>query len=264
MPRILIFDSGFGGLSIGRALAQRLPDASLICACDNEAFPYGLKSARSLMERVDQIFSRLVHYTQPDMAVIACNTASTVVLPQLRRRHAFPIVGVVPAVKPAASLSSSKVIALLATPATVEGEYLQQLVTDHAPHCTLITLGSMKLVELAEAKLHGTPPCSRLLRDSLSPLWEHPQSLQLDTVVLGCTHFSWLGEELARQAPRPFHWVDSTLAVTEQVAKLSRGMSPGCRRWSSDARVLLTSPARNARRLARRLNQLGFASLQHL
>src|SRR5690606_12835146 len=127
-PRILVFDSGVGGLSILRELQRKLPLCEWTYASDNEAFPYGIKSETELTERVDQVLHGLLQIRAADMIVVACNTASTLTLPHIRRRFSQPIVGVVPAIKPAAARSRSKVIGLLATPATVTRPYTQELI----------------------------------------------------------------------------------------------------------------------------------------
>lgn len=211
---ILIFDSGVGGLTIHAAIAARLPAEHYIYACDNAAFPYGPKAEDELVERVHNVLDVLIARYQPKLIVVACNTASTVALPRLRSRYALPIVGVVPAIKPAALSSRTKIIGLLATPGTVRRAYTDQLINDFAADCTVLRIGSSALVEIAEQKLRGVPVDIALLCDLLSPFFgETP----VDTIVLGCTHFPLLKVELTAAAPQPVRWIDSGDAIAERV-----------------------------------------------
>src|SRR6478735_2412775 len=117
--KVLIFDSGLGGLSIFSAIQLRYPFCELIYCSDNEAFPYGTKPEDALINRVSQVLIRLDQEIKPDIIVIACNTASTVALPKVRSLIKAPVVGVVPAIKPAALIAKTPLIGLLATPGTV-------------------------------------------------------------------------------------------------------------------------------------------------
>ena len=222
-PTILVFDSGVGGLSVYQEVRTLLPDARYVYASDNEAFPYGTKPEELVVSRVDDVLHRLMSRFAPDIMVVACNTASTVALPKIRSRIAVPVVGVVPAIKPAAQISQSRVIGLLATPATVERAYTQNLVDEFARGCTVVRVGSSELVELAEAKLRGTAPDAERLRSIIAPLFEGEQGNKLDTVVLGCTHFPLLKAELASAAPRPISWIDSGPAIANRVRSLLKG-----------------------------------------
>src|SRR5690606_22891926 len=149
----------------------------------------------------------------PKLAVVACNTASTVALPRLRSQFALPIVGVVPAIKPAARLSANRIIRLLATPGTVARPYTQKLIDQFAADCEVIRVGSSELVEQAERKLRGEPVDLDLLRRIMAPIIEGGA----DTVVLGCTHFPLLQQELQLAAGRPLQWVDSGAAIARRV-----------------------------------------------
>lgn len=216
-PRILIFDSGVGGLSILQALRQKLPGASYFYACDNEAFPYGTKSEEALISRVDQVLKKLELMVSPDLVVVACNTASTVALPVIRSHFKIPVVGVVPAIKPAAAATQSGVIGLLATPGTAARPYTLQLIDDFASHCEVIRVGSSELVEIAEDKLRGKTLNLERVRRIIAPFFE---AEKLDTIVLGCTHFPLLAEELQSSAPRPVKWIDSGEAIARRVESL--------------------------------------------
>jgi len=215
--KILVFDSGVGGLSILQALQQVLPGCEYIYASDNAAFPYGTKSAEFLIERVDTVLQALIEKFQPDIIVVACNTASTLVLPHIRQRFSIPIVGVVPAIKPAAEQSTTGVIGLLGTPGTVARDYTKALITEFAGSREVLSVGSSELVILAEDALRGISPPVELLRSILKPLF---QNGQLDTIVLACTHFPLIKQQLADAAPRTVNWLDSGQAIARRVHSL--------------------------------------------
>ena len=220
-PPILIFDSGVGGLSVHAAVATRLPAESYVYACDNAAFPYGPKSEDELVERVHHVLDALIARFQPKLLVVACNTASTVALPHLRQHYSLPIVGVVPAIKPAAAISKNRVIGLLATPGTVRRTYTDQLIHDFASDCTIVRIGSAELVHIAERKLRRGMIDIEALRQLLAPFFEHTPAV--DTVVLGCTHFPLLKDELQQASPQSVQWVDSGAAIAARVAHLLTG-----------------------------------------
>jgi len=215
--KILVFDSGVGGLSILREIQQRVDGCELFYACDNEAFPYGTKDETSLINRVDVVLKKLIAHLQPDVVVVACNTASTVALPHIRSHFSKPVVGVVPAIKPAAANSRSKVIGLLGTPGTVQRQYTQQLIDDFASDCEVIRVGSSALVEMAEQKLRGQTIDSEQLAHIIAPFFEQQS---LDAIVLACTHFPLLAEELTACAPRSVSWIDSGEAIARRVHSL--------------------------------------------
>lgn len=218
--RVLVFDSGVGGLSILTEIRQYIPGCELVYACDNAAFPYGTKGEEELVKRVDLVLKALIAQIDPDIVVVACNTASTVALPHIRNHFHKPVVGVVPAIKPAARLSQSRVIGLLATPATVSRPYTQQLIDEFAPDCTIIRVGSTELVQLAEQKLRGLAPDPEKLREIIAPLFANPHT---DTLILACTHFPLLRAELEAAAPRAIQWVDSGAAIARRVKSLLEG-----------------------------------------
>ncbi|MGH6824058.1 MAG: aspartate/glutamate racemase family protein, partial [Methylocella sp.] len=155
-PKILVFDSGLGGLTVRGELARLLPDAQIIYAADNAAFPYGELAEDALVARVMAVTDRLIALCRPDAVVIACNTASTLTLPHLRAKFPeVPFIGTVPAIKPAASQSRSGLISVLATPGTVARDYTRELVRTYAAHCVVTLAGSSVLAPLAEAFMQG-------------------------------------------------------------------------------------------------------------
>src|SRR5690242_2454320 len=129
-PSILVFDSGLGGLTVYREIAKLRPDANFVYAADDAFFPYGDHGAAELVERVVAVMARLIAAHDPALVVIACNTASTLVLPQLRARFSVPFVGTVPAIKPACVASTTKRVSVLGTRATVAREYTRALIRD--------------------------------------------------------------------------------------------------------------------------------------
>ena len=198
-PTVLVFDSGVGGLSVYDEIRHLLPDLHYIYAFDNVAFPYGEKSEDFIVERVVEIVTAVQQRYHLALAVIACNTASTVSLPALRAKFQFPVVGVVPAIKPAARLTANGIVGLLATRGTVKRPYTRELIDRFANECQIAMLGSAELVEMAEAKLHGKTVPLEELRRILRPWLRMPEPP--DTVVLGCTHFPLLQEELLEVLP---------------------------------------------------------------
>lgn len=218
--KILVFDSGVGGLSILQEIQHHLPQHRYYYACDNGAFPYGTKSESELIDRVDKVLKALIDTLNPAIVVIACNTASTVALPKIRAHFTKPVVGVVPAIKPAAALSKTRVIGLLGTTGTVNRPYTQWLIDEFAPDATIIRVGTTELVEIAELKLRGISPSNNRLRAIIAPIFDDPLC---DTLILACTHFPLLQQELEAAAPRHIQWVDSGNAIARRVASLAEG-----------------------------------------
>lgn len=224
MARIVIFDSGVGGLSILQALQSYQPmqqqTHQWIFCSDNAFFPYGTKQAPLLVARVIELLGLLEQQFQPDLIVLACNTASTIALDAAREKLRTPIVGVVPAIKPAAQRSASKTIGLLATPATVMRFYTQQLIEQFASDCHVVRLGSSELVAMAEQLLRDQTLDQAELYKVLAPFRQAIQQQQMDTVVLACTHFPLLLEHLMEQLPEINHWIDSGEAIARRVHSL--------------------------------------------
>lgn len=260
---ILIFDSGVGGLSIASHINQLLPTATLAYLADNALFPYGLLQDQALIDRVCLLIEQAVATHTPDLIVIACNSASTLVLPKLRQMTGIPVVGVVPAIKPAAYLSRSKVIGLLATPGTIQRDYTDELIGDFARDCQIIRVGSSELVHLVEQKLAGIPPSPVRLEQIMAQFEQHPHWQQMDTLVLACTHFPLIKNELASVAPQIHHWVDSGDAIARRVQSLLLDIAPTekqATRWQA----LFTDRSKISLALERYLNELGFKELRQL
>ncbi|MGC7559630.1 glutamate racemase [Pasteurella sp. PK-2025] len=216
-PTILFFDSGMGGLSVYKETKQLLPHCHYLYCFDNAFFPYSEKSEEEIIQRTLKICQKIDRTFPLDLIVIACNTASTVVLPALRAHFRIPIVGTVPAIKPAAECSETKHIGLLATKGTVKRAYVADLIERYAQHCTVEKLGTTKLVEIAEQKLHGKGVDFIALKKELAP-WE--EMTTLDTVVLGCTHFPLIKEEIECCLPQVHFFIDSGRAIALRVKDL--------------------------------------------
>lgn len=249
---ILIFDSGVGGLGIHAAVAARLPQENYVYACDNAAFPYGPKPEAELVQRVHDVLDALIARYRPQLVVVACNTASTVALPRLRQHYALPIVGVVPAIKPAAAISKNRIIGLLATPGTVQRAYTDQLIRDFAADCTVVKIGSSELVQLAEKKLRGGAIDTTQLRALLQPFAD------ADTVVLGCTHFPLLKKALIDAAPHVENWIDSGNAIAERVVSLLNERNTAA---PSPPTAVFTRAGADVEALRGALTERGFAAV---
>jgi glutamate racemase len=220
---ILFFDSGVGGLSVLAPTAALLPRAPLVYVADSGGFPYGTKSEAEIAARVPALLGRLAERYDPRLIVIACNTASTIALQHIRAALDLPIVGTVPAIKPAAALSETRVIGVLGTDATVRQPYVDDLAGRFASDCTVLRHGSAELVDLAEAALGGQAPSPERLRAVLDGLFSQPGGDRLDVIVNACTHFPLLEAELAAAAPRAVRFVDGGPGIARRVAYLTEG-----------------------------------------
>ncbi|WLI76508.1 glutamate racemase [Kosakonia sp. H02] len=260
-PTVLVFDSGVGGLSVYDEIRHLLPDLHYIYAFDNVAFPYGEKSEAFIVERVVEIVTAVQAQYPLALAVIACNSASTVSLPALRDKFTFPVVGVVPAIKPAARLTANGIVGLLATRGTVKRPYTHELIARFANECRIEMLGSAELVELAEAKLHGEPVPLEELRRILRP-WLRMQEPP-DTVVLGCTHFPLLQEELLQVLPEGTRLVDSGSAIARRTAWLLEHEAPDAKSFGENIAYCMALTPGTAQLLPV-LQRYGFKKLEKL
>jgi glutamate racemase len=218
---ILFFDSGVGGLSVLGPARALLPTAPIIYAADSAGFPYGTKSEEEIAFRVPALIGRLVERFRPRLAVIACNTASTIALDHARSALDLPIVGTVPAIKPAAEMTKTGVIGVLGTEATIRQRYVDELAEKFASHCTVLRHGSPDLVALAEAKLAGEPVSVDEVHRAALPLFEQEGDKRIDTIVLACTHFPLLRDELEEAFPGR-SWVDGGPGIARRIQFLTR------------------------------------------
>ncbi|WP_150538247.1 glutamate racemase [Actinobacillus vicugnae] len=216
-PTILLYDSGMGGLTIYDAIRQTLPNAHYLYCFDNAYFPYSERSENVLIEQAVKIVQKIAEKHPLDMVIVACNTASTVVLPALRSRFSFPIVGTVPAIKPAAAISESKTIGLLATKGTVERPYVTELIEKYAKNCVVEKLGTTALVEIVEEKIRTGQVNLARLQEVIAEWQTHPT---LDTVILGCTHFPLVKQELQQMLPNVKYFIDPGNGIANRVSVL--------------------------------------------
>jgi glutamate racemase len=172
---------------------------------------------------VPALLGRLVERYHPRLVVIACNTASTIALAHVRSALDVPVVGTVPAIKPAALASKSRVIGVLGTDATVRQPYVDRLAAEFAGDCVVLRHGSAALVALAEAKLRGEAIDRAAVIAAIAPLFTGDDGAQLDAVVLACTHFPLLAVELDAAAPHPVQWLDGADGIARRIAHLTDG-----------------------------------------
>lgn len=218
-PTVLVFDSGLGGLTVLREISSLRRDLKLVYAADDAVFPYGRLADDALIVRVSSVMDGLLARYEPALAVIACNTASTLTLPVLRAKHDIPFVGTVPAIKPACALSKTKRISVLATPGTVKRDYTRALIEEFAADCEVDLIGSQWLAPLAEAYLRGEEATDDQIAKEIAPAFRD-DGAKTDTVVLACTHYPLLLERLKKLAPWPVAWVDPAPAIARRVASL--------------------------------------------
>jgi glutamate racemase len=217
-PHVLVFDSGLGGLTVLAEVMRLRPDVHCLYVADDAGFPYGRLSEAALVGRVKKVLARLIALFAPDAIVIACNTASTLVLPHLRAAYPrIPFVGTVPAIKPAAAQSRSKMISVLATPGTVARDYTRELVRTYAAHCEVTLVGSNRLAAVAEDFMKGKRPADEDMLAEISACFVGSGAARTDCIVLACTHYPLLLTEFERLAPWPVTWIDPAEAIARRV-----------------------------------------------
>ena len=225
---ILFFDSGVGGLSVVAPARALLAQARFVYAADSAGFPYGTRSEAEIAGRVPALLGRLVERYRPRLVVIACNTASTIALPAVRAALDVPVVGTVPAIKPAAALSATRVIGVLGTDATVRQAYVDDLAARFAADCTVLRHGSAALVDLAEAALHGRAAPPSAYAAALAGLFDQPGGERIDVIVNACTHFPLVERALADAAPPGVRFVDGSGGIARRIVALTQGQDwPG-------------------------------------
>jgi glutamate racemase len=216
---VLVFDSGLGGLTVYREIAAVRPGADFLYVADDAAFPYGAMEETALVARVVELIGELIETHEPDLVVIACNTASTIALPDLRETFTVPFVGTVPAIKPACANSKTRRISVLGTEATVKREYTHALIRDYAGDCRVTLVGSKMLAASAEAELTGTPMSDAAILAEIVPCFRE-DGARTDTVVLACTHYPLILDRLQRLAPWPVNFLDPAPAIARRVVDL--------------------------------------------
>ncbi|MCK9544434.1 MAG: glutamate racemase [Novosphingobium sp.] len=222
---ILLFDSGVGGLSVLAELRRILPQAPVIYAADNAGLPYGDKSEAQVAARVAGLLGRMTERFSPRLACIACNTASTIALGMVREVLNVPIVGTVPAIKPAAAMTRSGVIGLLGTEATIRQGYVDRLEAEFARGKRLIRAAAPELVSAAEARLRGEAADAAIFRRAADALRLQPGGESIDTVVLACTHFPLVETELAQAFGPGVRFVHGAAGIARRIAALTEGQA---------------------------------------
>ncbi len=263
-PHVVVFDSGLGGLTVLAEVMRQRPEAQCLYVADDAGFPYGRLSETDLIRRVGAVMARLVADYAPDAVVIACNTASTLVLPHLRAAYPrLPFIGTVPAIKPAAAQSASKLISVLATPGTVARDYTHDLVRTYAAHCDVTLVGSTKLASLAEAFMKGEPVSDISLADEIAPSFVEKDGLRTDCIVLACTHYPLLLAQFERLAPWPVAWIDPAEAIARRLDHVlceDLGLPPAAGAAAGHT-ALFTSGAVPSPALAAALAERGIAKI---
>jgi len=256
MGHALIFDSGVGGLSVAAEIRKRLPELQMSYAADDIFRPYGEKSEAQLKARLPGLLWELTETTSPDLVVIACNTASTTALTEIRDAIDIPVIGVVPAIKPAAAVSRTKTIAVLGTPGTVQRRYVDDLINDFASDCRVLLQGSVNLVDIAERKLAGQAVDLDWIKTELAPMFTGRHGADIDAVVLACTHFPLLRDELKASVTQSVQWIDSGSAIARRVEDVLEGLDFKPARKGPDI-ALLVGPDTIAARI-RTFQNFGF------
>jgi glutamate racemase len=233
----LVFDSGLGGLTVLREIAAACPSAAYTYVADDAFFPYGQHEEDEIIARVVPLIGELVERHRPDLVVIACNTASTLVMDHLRKAYAVPFVGTVPAIKPACAASKTKKVSVLGTRGTVKREYTRTLIRNFAQGCEVTLVGAENLASLAERALRGEAISDDAVRAEIAACFVEGTP-HTDTVVLACTHYPLLLEQIRRVAPWPVAWIDPAPAIARRVMSL---IGPQAGRSAGPAKFLFTS-----------------------
>ena len=252
---MLVFDSGIGGLSVAREIRAARPDAEIVYVADDAGFPYGDWAEAALTERIVALAGRLIEAHRPDLFVIACHTASTLVLPSLRNRYPVTFVGTVPAIKPAATTTRSKLISVLATPGTVKRDYTRALIDTYASHLEVTLVGSTRLARIAEDLLAGRGVDEAEILAEIRPCFRRHGGRRTDRIVLACTHYPFLVDIFRRVAPWEVEWIDPAPAIARRVVQLLGAAPVAAAR--GEVRVIFTSGSPPNPALAAGLERLG-------
>jgi len=217
---LLVFDSGIGGLSVLREVRLILPRRRVVYVGDDAGFPYGGRDETALVARIAALFERYVGAFDPELAIVACNTASTSIMPALRERFALPIVGTVPPIKPAAERTASGLVSVLATPGTVARPYVAELIRRHADDCDVNLVGSTRLARMAERHMQNEAIDADELAAEIRPCFVEREGRRTDIVVLGCTHYPFLVHVMRKHAPWPVDWLEPAEAIARRALSL--------------------------------------------
>jgi glutamate racemase len=218
---VLMFDSGIGGLTVLREARVLMPGRRFVYVADNAAFPYGAWDEPALRAHILDVFAGLLDRLQPEISVIACNTASTLVIDALRQAFpGHPFVGTVPAIKPAAERTRSGLVSVLGTPGTVKRQYTRDLIHQWASKCHVRLVGSDRLAALAEVYMREGFVDEEAVRSEIEPCFIESGQARTDIVVLACTHYPFLVNRMRKTAPWPVDWLDPAEAIARRAASL--------------------------------------------
>ena len=218
---VLMFDSGIGGLSVLREARVLMPDRRFVYIADDAAFPYGDWEEDALDGRIVGLFGGLLDRYRPEIAVIPCNTASTLSLASLRERYPDTrFIGTVPAIKPAAERTRSGLVSVLATPGTVKRQYTRDLIAQWAQKCDVRLVGSTRLAGLAEIYMRDGFVDEEEVRSEIAPCFIEHDGRRTDIVVLACTHYPFLANRMRKMAPWPVDWLDPAEAIARRALSL--------------------------------------------
>jgi glutamate racemase len=209
-------------MTVLREIVAARPDARYVYVADDAFFPYGHHSEQEIIARVVPLIGELIDRHTPDLIVIACNTASTLVMSYLREAYKIPFVGTVPAIKPACARSTTKRVSVLGTKGTVQREYTRGLIRDFAQGCEVTLVGSPELASLAESALRDHEVADRDILAELAPCFVGADgaTARTDIIVLACTHYPLLLDRFVKLAPWPVEWIDPAPAIARRVADL--------------------------------------------
>jgi glutamate racemase len=251
---VLVFDSGIGGLSVLRAVRERLPQQEVVYVADDAAFPYGDWEEDALVEHVVGVMDDLIARFAPVAVVIACYTASTLVLPPLRLRFSVPFVGTVPAIKPAAAQTKSGLVAVLSTPGTMKRVYTRELVSSFAKDCHVRLVGAPELARIAETRMRGGAISREAVAGQIADCFVEVDGRRTDIVVLACTHYPFLADIMAELAPWTVTWLDPAPAIARRLVTVLEGQPAA---GSGGGLALFTSGRAPSQALARLLGAHG-------
>lgn len=257
--RVLAFDSGIGGLAVVQALRTTLPeDTRIDYLADNALFPYGEQEDSLLVTRLLSLMEERIARLRPDVVLIACNTASTIALDALRARFDVPFVGCVPPVRWAARVSQTRVFGLLSTRGTARRPYLRSLRDSYAADCEMIVHGARALADLAEQAFLGRPVDDSMVAEELRHLFEAPMGRQIDTIGLGCTHYTFLADAFLRLSPPNISFLDPAVPVAQQVNRILEMRTVPPEREDLPESLTLTGPATDSAALRQAVARLGY------
>jgi glutamate racemase len=243
-------------LTVFQQVRSARPDANFVYVADDDGFPYGNLEEDRLIKRVIEVAGRAISDSNPDLVVVACNTASTLALGELRTHFRLPFVGTVPAIKPACAQSATKCVAVLGTQATVGREYTHALIREFGAGCDVHLIGSARLAAFAEAELAGAPVADKAIAGEIARCFIDKDGRRTDTIVLACTHYPLLLDRFRANARWPVTWLDPAPAIARRVADLMRIQPNG--KPPASPRIVFTSGRAPSPQLAASVARYGF------